>query len=275
MALRVNKKAAVWWNICTEYGLRGMLFVCSQVTSEETVTRRAAIKNQTPRRPHCICQLIFLPPSQQGFHLQHSGDWAKANTSPKPTPKREKRLHTPKGLSLRPCRKEASVCNKLFWKNPYFVHGRFPCKQMTGRSQTSSQIFSSTHQPSQPRSPAPPCWIWSGCTWMGTESSAPLFPAGAGSLWLGRYVHSLRWTRRGEPSQILYSRDFPRWCWLCSPQWLACTRSHPGKSKARTLTQQAELKLQCYAVPLTLQFFPLRKTKHLYTNREEEMGWII
>lgn len=198
----------------------------------------------------------------------------------KTNPKTWKKTAHSKGFIIEALQ-EGSIClcigsgNNLFWKNPYFVHGRFPCKQMTGRSQTSSQIFSSTHQPSQPRSPAPPCWIWSGCTWMGTESSAPLFPAGARSLWLGRYVHSLRWTRRGEPSQILYSRDFPRWCWLCSPQWLACTRSHPGKSKARTLTQQAELKLQCYAVPLTLQFFPLRKTKHLYTNREEEMGWII
>lgn len=148
---------------------------------------------------------------------------------------------------------------------------RFPAEL---RHETVKHV-SWTYRPSQPRSPAPPCWIWSGCTWMGMESSAPLFPAGAGSLWLGQYVHSLQWTRRGEPSPIPYSQDSPQWCWLYSPQWLACTQSHPGKGKSRTLTRQAELSPQRCSVPLTLQLIlSIEKNKHLYIKRKEKGYWM-
>lgn len=129
-----------------------------------------------------------------------------------------------------------------------------------------------TYQPSQPRSPAPPCWIWSGCTWTGMASSAPLSPAGAGSLWLGQCVRSLQWTRRGEPSPIPYSQDSPQWCWLYSPQWLACTQSHPGKGKSRTLTWQAELRPQCCSVPLTLQLLLSIQKKQAFAHKEKRKG---
>lgn len=147
--------------------------------------------------------------------------------------------------------------------------------QQSSDMKSSSMWVSWTYQPSQPRSPAPPCWIWSGYTWMGMESLAPLFPAGAGSLWLGQYVRSLQWTRRGEPSPIPYSQDSPQWCWLYSPQWLACTQSHPGKGKSRTLTRQAELSPQRCSVPLMLQLIlSIKKNKHLYVRRKEKGCWM-
>ena len=91
------------------------------------------------------------------------------------------------------------------------------------------------HLHGQPRSPAPPCWRWSGCTWRAGGCGGPPCPGGAGSLWRAPCVRSPRWTHTGGPGPSPCSPGSPRWCWWCSPRWPACNQNPPAEREGSGL----------------------------------------